>query len=717
MNPKKLTINKNLFGTRSWRSCLQLPVALAILCWSSLAHAQFQTETWLGTGAGTLTWTNKLDWTPQVVGTNGDALIFAVSPTNASANNFTNLSIYSITFTTNGGYVLSGNALQITHGITDNSDGGATPTPTRGGNSESMALTLGASQTFANNSTVIGTNTTYFTNTDSGTINLSTNALTIGGGAPFFLNGAITSTNGGQLIIANGGGYPNGVARLSVSNSFGINVVQITNLFTGAGTFTPAITNYYTNSYVVAGVSTNFFVFSNVVASVTNGTTAYFTNTFGPQNRDAVVVQSGGTLQVANLGAIPSAVSGVGNIGNLSVDGTLDLNGTSININGLDDAQSYGGVIDNFNPANTGTYILTLGYGNSNAVFTGTIGNSSGGATAGTIALTKTGYGTETLANANYYAGQTLINQGKLVVTTGGTLGGLSALMTIQPGAVLDVSGLGAQGYIPQNSLTVAAGTPTKPYTNFLGSYDPVWGTNPTNYVVTTTTNNVLTYVTNTDLATFTNVVATTNIASFSYSTNSIISIVTADVYGNFTVNGGGAISPLTPIAPGIATWAIQGNLTLDNSLGLSAPLNNNRVNYLLNNVTTPGGGTNDLIAVSGKLTIGDELDFIISPLNGALANGDYTLITSSSYVPETGGHTPVFKVVLERGLQGDTVSAVGNNIVLHSVGGAAAPGSIIWAGTPANNNWDVDLSSELADQRPDVSKPGLLLPGRQCDL
>ena len=143
----------------------------------------------------------------------------------------------------------------------------------------------------------------------------------------------------------------------------------------------------------------------------------------------------------------------------------------------------------------------------------------------------------------------------------------------------------------------MAAGTPTKPYTNFLGSYDPTWGTNPTNYVVTTTTNTLVTYVTNTDLATFTNVVATTNIASFSLSTNSIISIVTADVYGNFTVNGGGAISPLTPIAPGFATWAIQGNLTVDESY---TPGSQNRFNYLLNNVTTPGGGTNDLIAVNG---------------------------------------------------------------------------------------------------------------------
>ena len=245
-----------------------------------------------------------------------------------------------------------------------------------------------------------------------------------------------------------------GIARLGAANLFGTNVVQITNVFVGSGTFNLPVTNIFTNVYIIAGVSTNYFYVTNtVVAGSTNGTYVYATNTFGPLNRDAVWVQ-GGTLQLNSGSAIPNGA----NVGNLAVDGTLDMGGQSFTVNGLDDSGGFSStfgpsVVDNLNPANTGTYTLTVGNANSNAVFTGVIGNSSGGATVGTIALTKTGYGTETLANANYYAGPTLINQGKLVVPTGGSLGEFSTQMTIQPGAVLDVSGLGAQGYLPQGPL------------------------------------------------------------------------------------------------------------------------------------------------------------------------------------------------------------------------------------------------------------------------
>jgi hypothetical protein len=160
MNPK-ISIANNLFGAKTWRSCLQLLIALAILCGGSLARAQFQSDTWVGGAAGsTNTWTTTNNWSvggnlAKGMTTNGDALFFGPSTTMNPNNNFTNLRISSITFSTNG-YAIGGSALMITNGITDNSTPGANP-PTGGGNSESIPLTLGASQTFANNSTVIGT--------------------------------------------------------------------------------------------------------------------------------------------------------------------------------------------------------------------------------------------------------------------------------------------------------------------------------------------------------------------------------------------------------------------------------------------------------------------------------------------------------------------------------------------------------------------------------
>ncbi len=227
------SIAKNLFGAKSWRSPLQLLIALAIVCCGSMARAQFHTETWLGAATGTATWTNIAAWTPQNTGfdvsSNGDALIFGnqsqlitvsgmLNPQNnfpttvvhTGAGGYTNqFGIYSITFNTNG-FVLGGNALQITNGITDN----------YGANSNAIGLTLGAGQSFQNNS-VSG-----FTNTESGTIQLVTNTLTIGGSAPLFLTGAISSTNGGNLVINSGG-----LIRLAAANAFGTNTILITNVF------------------------------------------------------------------------------------------------------------------------------------------------------------------------------------------------------------------------------------------------------------------------------------------------------------------------------------------------------------------------------------------------------------------------------------------------------------------------------------------------------
>jgi autotransporter-associated beta strand protein len=691
---KKMQITQNFSDVKSWHPSVQLLVALAILCWGSTARAQ-QSETWVGTNSP-YAWTNNLNWVDNSSGVNeqpallGDSLTFAVSPAAGMApqNNFfttitnivtgvsTNVSpfgIGSITFGTNG-FILGGNALQITNGITDNA----------GANSNAMAMTIGKSQTFANNASTYlpATATTYPTNTESGTINLSTNTLTIGGSAPLFLTGVISSTNGGQLVINN-----SGVTRLAVANVFGTNAVQITNYFQGAGTFNPAVVTIYTNSYVVAGVSTNYTYVTNTIASTTNGSNVYITNTFGPQNPEAVMVQ-GGTLQLNNAAALP----GGANVGNIYVDnGRLDLNGQSPAINGLDDSGGGSGVVDNASTANTGLYTLTVGNANSNGVYSGVINNSSG-----TVGLTKTGFGTEILTGGNGYGGPTIINQGTLVlgISAGnaeGSLGANSTTLTIASGAVFDISALNAYGgYVPPGALTVSAGTPTKPYTNFLGSYDPSYGTN---YLVTTATNTIITYQTNTDLATYTNVVSTTNIVSQTYSTNSVISVVTADVNGDFTVNGGGAISPITSISPGFATWSINGNMTLDSSRTYPT-ISPNRINFLLNNTPAPGGGTNDLVIVNGTLSIGDELDFVVTPLTGSLYNGQYTLIESSQYISTSPNDSDSASLVLiaERGITGTFDTSDGKDIKL-TASGTATPGNIIWSGGSTSNNWDVHLS------------------------
>jgi len=73
---------------------------------------------------------------------------------------------------------------------------------------------------------------------------------------------------------------------------------------------------------------------------------------------------------------------------------------------------------------------VTVGATNDNGSFSGAIQNGSG-----TVALTKTGIGTETLTGANTYSGTT-IGAGTLQVGSGGTTGSLGT------GAVTDNAAL-----------------------------------------------------------------------------------------------------------------------------------------------------------------------------------------------------------------------------------------------------------------------------------
>jgi autotransporter-associated beta strand protein len=751
----KISTIQTLFGVKSWRSRLWLLIAFAALC-GGVARAQ-QTDTWTGT-AGTGSWTNGGDWnvggnlTVGMITNGGDNLVFPFLGANyyyGSTNDYAAglVTIGSMTFGTNS-YKIGGNSLTIGNGIAD----------AWGSNTISTPLVLGASQTFQNTAVggvgnPLGGITNNLQTTIAGTINTGTNTLTTSGSGTIYLNGIITgATNGGGVLVVAGGVTRLGPSSGSTGNGFGTNwvsetpnfipygtnIVQLTtNIVSGATNLTLKGIDYVTNA-VAGGWVTNYIYSTNIVVAATNivtpstnvanylyGTNAtswtnytyLITNGFSTNItwtyvtnlsittssniawatnsvvlvQDVVTVRGGAVMQAGTTAA--STVPNGAGVGNLWLDGTWDLNQSSPTINGLEDSGSGTGIIDN--STNTGTYTLTIGNASSNGVYSGVIQN-----TAGTVAVTKTGFGTQTFTGGNQYSGATTINQGTLVLgispnNTEGSLGANSTQLTIASGAVFDFSALNAYNDFTTATgpLTVSAGTPTKPYTNFWGSYYPFYPAT-TNYVVTVTTNNYVysnTVVAYNGSSWTTNAYYTTNFLNYSYSTNSIASIINYDVIGNFLVNGGGAISPVTTVAPGIATWSINGNLTLDAS-GRSGA---NRINYLLNNSTAVGGGTNDLIAVSGKLTIGDEVDFVISTVTGSLASGKYTLMTSSQYISTSPNDAAAAKLVLiaPRGITGafDYTSQPGN--ILLQASGTVAPGTITWAGTPSANTWDVALT------------------------
>ena len=130
----KTSILQNLSTAKSWRSGLQLLVALALLGGSAVTRAA--TDTWSGTAD--INWNNAGNWDNPVA--TGDDLIFPTSTRLISSNDFSALTIGSISLSSSG-YTLVGNALTITNGLSDSA----------GSNTCSIALTLGASQTFQNN--------------------------------------------------------------------------------------------------------------------------------------------------------------------------------------------------------------------------------------------------------------------------------------------------------------------------------------------------------------------------------------------------------------------------------------------------------------------------------------------------------------------------------------------------------------------------------------
>jgi autotransporter-associated beta strand protein len=108
---------------------------------------------------------------------------------------------------------------------------------------------------------------------------------------------------------------------------------------------------------------------------------------------------SAGALKLGADNVIPN---GIGN-GNVSVTGTLDLNGKNETVNGLSGA----GIVDNTLTAAASTF--TVGANDQSSSFGGVLQNS-----AGTLNLAKIGTGTLVLGGANTLSGSVTVNSGTL---------------------------------------------------------------------------------------------------------------------------------------------------------------------------------------------------------------------------------------------------------------------------------------------------------------
>lgn len=144
-------------------------------------------------------------------------------------------------------------------------------------------------------------------------------------------------------------------------------------------------------------------------------------------------IVSSGVLRLGLANAIP--------VGNITVNGSLDLNALNLTVNGLSGA----GTIDSIAG---GTPTFTIGNNNAGGTFTGTIQNS-----AGTLSLTKVGTGTQTIGSYTY-GGQTLVAGGTLNMSSAGLLPSLAGDLVISNGAVLNANVAGGIA-LPANNFVV----------------------------------------------------------------------------------------------------------------------------------------------------------------------------------------------------------------------------------------------------------------------
>ncbi len=379
-------------------------------------------------GSGTLTLSGANTYTGTTTISQGT---LSVSDIAAGRNLGSATSAIVLGDATNTGILsYSGNGQTFTRGFSVSAGGGEIDTSTSGSLltiSTGDVATAGAFTVGGAGSTSIASNIT-----DSGTLSKTgVGTLTLTGTNSYV--GNTTVTGSGTLKLGNAAAIPSGNGKGNLSLGTGStldlnNFSQTVNGLTGAGSVTNGLTGAAT--FTVDSNNTSC-LFTGVIQDG-NGTVSFSKTGTGTLTLAAAntysgttTVAAGGTLEIANAAALPS---GIGK-GNVIVNGTLDLD-NSLTVNGLSGSGSIA----------TDTalaIVLTAGANDQISSFAGSLANGSGG---GSLALTKTGLGTLTLAGNNTYSGATTISNGTLAMGSGTGLSPNSTVTVAGPG-FLDVNG------------------------------------------------------------------------------------------------------------------------------------------------------------------------------------------------------------------------------------------------------------------------------------
>jgi len=321
------------------------------------------------------------------------------------------------------------------------SDGALTPITTSDGiNFGTDTLALGSTAAAVGVSGAVTVNSITFGAAQAAPVTLSGGtSITLGGTTP-----SITVNNASNTIssVLAGSSFTkagNGTLTLSGTNSHtGTTTISAGTLkLQGANMWKTART-YTINSGAVLHLEggAEFNVLTTSATNTINGTgTLRLNGWFGTSNpgtsgKIAISLGAGALIDVQSGAALQnggwSYIIWNNNQASLKMDGSLDFaDGNSVTVDALTGS---GTITKTWGPE---TKTLTVGTANGSGTFSGTIVNP-----AGTIALTKTGTGTQTLSGNNRYSGGTTVSVGTLLVN-----GSITGTVSVASGAYLGGTG------------------------------------------------------------------------------------------------------------------------------------------------------------------------------------------------------------------------------------------------------------------------------------
>ena len=357
-------------------------------------------------------------------------------------------------------------------GITNASTGAVTIGSSTGG--QNVAITVGSSQSWTNNSNIAGEFRMRGLVSAANTLTLAGTGTSV-----TYLSGGLTLSGTGGLVISKSGSNGNGnngtqifQSDIDLGGSGGITINS------GAATVVlgtnPGNTAKVTANQNWVNNSDNALYIGGVLAINSQLSLTAGTVTFGDYVNTGTggVVINGGTAEAGN-----NATFGTGTL--TLTSGTVSSD--TINARSFSNAVTVNGNVTIGNATKNGalTFTNTINLGAATRQFTtasnATFSNTVSGASAG---LTKAGTGRLTLSGTNTYGGTTTVNDGTLLFTVPGSLynstsgSWTAAKITVASGATLALGVGGAGQFTSANVDTIKAiGTASTGFTNgsFLG--------------------------------------------------------------------------------------------------------------------------------------------------------------------------------------------------------------------------------------------------------